>query len=67
MTATWMIQSVPVIRSGRDFGQVATPNHGHARTSGIFDGQTIIINVHRTIMALAEIQTQDTQNTPPEA
>ena len=40
-----------VMRWGPDFGQVAPPNQGHARISGIFHGQTIIINVHRTIVA----------------
>jgi len=33
-------------------GQVALPNHRHARISGIFDRETIVINVDGTIVAL---------------
>ena len=33
-------------------GQVTLPNHRHARISGIFDRETIVINVDGTIVAL---------------
>ena len=44
--------STPSHGIGMALGQVTLPNHRHARISGIFDRETIVINVDGTIVAL---------------